>query len=94
MNKNVTSAGTKVDSSTKDELLPSAPLAASPMLAAVTFRQLLKMWFWKKCCHHKWIVHFEIDVYSNVSRSRGELKIGTEQTLICQQCGKIKKLSL
>ena len=35
MNNNVTSAETKVDSSTKDELLPSAPLAANPLLAAV-----------------------------------------------------------
>ena len=29
------SAGTEVNSSTKDELLPSAPLAANPVLAAV-----------------------------------------------------------
>jgi hypothetical protein len=35
MNNNVTSAGTEVDSSTKDELLPSAPLAANPMVSAV-----------------------------------------------------------
>ena len=32
MNNNVTSADTKVDSSTKDELLSSAPLAANPIL--------------------------------------------------------------
>lgn len=35
MNNNITSAGTEVDSSTKDELLASAPLAASPVLPAV-----------------------------------------------------------
>ena len=34
MNNNVTSAGTEAESSTKDEFLPSAPLAANPMLAA------------------------------------------------------------
>ena len=35
MNNTVTSAGTEVEISTKAELLPSAPLAANPMLAAV-----------------------------------------------------------
>ena len=34
MNNNDTSAGNKVDSSTKADLLPSAPLAANPMLVA------------------------------------------------------------
>ena len=34
MNNKVTSAETKVNSSTKDELLLSAPLAANPVLAA------------------------------------------------------------
>jgi hypothetical protein len=44
MNKNVTSAGTKVDSSTKDELLPSAPLAANPLLAVRAGEWLIRKW--------------------------------------------------
>jgi hypothetical protein len=45
MNNNVTSAGNETDSRTKDELLPSAPLAANPVLAAVLPLTLTKKWF-------------------------------------------------
>jgi len=52
MNNNVTSAGTEAESSTKDEFLPSAPLAANPMLAAgLTMSAIEKQVIWENACN-------------------------------------------
>lgn len=63
---------------------------ANTLLATVTFGQLFKRWLAKFACHHKWYKHHECDVYN----STGKARIGFEQTLICDNCGKIKKLKL
>ena len=72
------------------ETTTSIPNSTNAVLPAVTFGQLIKSWLAKFACHHKWSVHYEIDVYNYIGKSR----IGVEQTLICQHCGKIKKLKL
>ncbi|MFO0090043.1 MAG: hypothetical protein ACK518_04505 [bacterium] len=71
------------------ETTTSSPNSTNAVLPAVTFGQLIKSWLAKFACHHKWSVHFEINVRDIEGR-----KIGVEQTLICQHCGKIKKLKL
>ena len=63
---------------------------ANTLLATVTFGQLFKSWLAKFACHHKWYIHHKCDVYN----STGKARIGFEQTLICKNCGKIRKLKL
>lgn len=54
-------------------------------------KQLLEKW----ACKHKWKVHYNGAVYNtNDSPSKGDLPIRREQTLICESCGKIKKITL
>ena len=61
-----------------------------PVLPAVTFEGLFKSWLAKFACHHKWYVHHKCDVYNG----KDKIPIRFEQTLICQDCGKIKKMML
>jgi hypothetical protein len=72
------------------DLKNETPTFGNTVLPAVTFRGLFKSWLAKFACHHKWYVHHKCDVYDEGGNSR----IGFEQTLICENCGKIKKLKL
>jgi hypothetical protein len=52
MNNNERQAGTNAQQSTNDELLPSAPLAANPMLAAgLTMSAIEKQVIWEDACN-------------------------------------------
>jgi hypothetical protein len=73
----------------EDDFIMINDLICSEALPIVTFGQLVKSWLAKFSCHHKWNLHFEI----NVRNVKGK-KIGVEQTLICDICGKFKKLKL
>ena len=74
----------------KVETSTDAAIVGNTVLPAVTFTGLLKKWLAKFACHHKWYVHHKCDVYN----TSGKARIGFEQTLICHNCGKIKKLKL
>lgn len=53
--------------------------------------QLLKLWLEKLSCKHKWKIHHITKVYEHSDNSMPrEIK----QTLICQECGKIKRIKL
>lgn len=74
----------------KDNLKNETANSTNTVLPAVTFGGLFKSWLAKFACHHKWYVHHKCDVYNE----GGKARIGFEQTLICENCGKIKKLKL
>ena len=47
----------------------------------------------KLLCGHKWEVHFTTDIYGKTwNKEKGIIE--RQQTLICQLCGKIKKIKL
>lgn len=65
-------------------------LPANPILDTVSWNMLLKLWVLKFVCNHTWDVHFNMRVYDHTGKSL----IRVEQTLVCQNCGKFKKLEL
>jgi len=49
----------------------------------------------KISCHHDWRIHSSTDIYENVHwRAKDSKPIETRQTLICNKCGKIEKITL
>lgn len=52
-------------------------------------KNLLKKW----SCFHKWELHKEVKTYDPVFNS-GNRPVAIHQTLICNVCGKIKKISV
>lgn len=46
----------------------------------------------KWACNHLWNVHYEIAVWDKEASL--EMPIETKQTLICEKCGKIKRIIL
>ncbi len=54
----------------------------------LTFTEILKQLLFKFACHHVWKNHQRIQKFA------GSLSIGYEDTLICEKCGKIKKIYL
>jgi len=58
----------------------------------ITFKQLFKRWLLKHTCSHDWEVHYEIKVRD--SDSILNIPVAIRQTLICNKCGKIKKINL
>jgi len=49
-------------------------------------KKLIEKW----TCKHKWKVHYENKIYNKGS----ELPHTIQQTLMCEECGKIKKIKL
>lgn len=58
-------------------------------LPTMTLYEIFKSWLMKFACHHKWFTYYKCDVLDH----RDEI-IGFEHTLICEKCGKIKKIRL
>lgn len=59
-------------------------------LGNLTFRQVVKFWFLKFSCPHRWHLHFASDVFGSEHRS----PIAVNHTLICKRCGKIKTMTV
>ena len=83
-------AETKADSEQIPIVASPAQMPQNPMLAAVSWNMLLKLFVLKFVCNHTWSVHFKMNVYDYTGKSI----VRVEQTLICQNCGKFKKLKL
>lgn len=50
-------------------------------------RKLIEKW----SCKHKWKIHHNTEVYdTEIAKTPTKLR----QTLICQECGKIKQINL
>lgn len=54
--------------------------------------RLFKLWLEKLVCKHKWEVHITVTLYDGDDKTK--MPVGTRQTLICKECGKIKKITL
>jgi hypothetical protein len=50
-------------------------------------RKLIEKW----TCKHKWKIHNTTNIYDI---DIPDMPTGTRQTLICQECGKIKQINL
>jgi hypothetical protein len=57
-----------------------------------TIWQIFKLMLMKFSCHHKWYKYDELKIYGD-DRS-DNLPIYIQHTLICKECGKIKKMKL
>jgi len=60
------------------------------------FTEFISKTLEKWSCKHRWEKHYESAVFQTDLNGQkiGELPIRREQTLICQECGKIKKIYL
>jgi len=54
-------------------------------------KELIKRILSKWGCHHRWEVHNEVNVWSKKTDS---MPVRSRQTLICTECGKIKRINL
>lgn len=54
------------------------------------FKALLEKW----ACMHQWKVHNSATIYGHLDDPENDLPIRRKETLICEKCGKIKKITL
>ena len=58
--------------------------------------KIIKQLFEKWACKHKWETYYRSEIFGTSARTgwRSENPIRIDDTLICQICGKIKKISV